>query len=127
MKKIREWVNDLNLSQENIPTIIVGFCVFVAMIIIIIGIRHSLNHGEEMSRIVVDTQYIPSYQGIETTYEYTYDIFSEEGFKKVPNTHSKIYPDEYRLLYMVTYEDGTVTNEWVTVTKDEYLKFAKTP
>ena len=125
MKRIREWIDDLDLKLEDIFTIIVGVCIFVAMVLMLIGIRHRLSHGDEVSRTVTDARFTPSYVGIETTYEYTYDVFSDEGFKKVPNTHSKIYPDTYELEYRVEYEDGTVATEWETATKEQYYYYTE--
>lgn len=73
----------------------------------------------------IDARYTESYQGIETTYDYEFDLFSENGFKKMPNVHSTIVPEKYELQYRINYDDKTTRTEWRTVTKDEYNNFIK--
>ena len=73
----------------------------------------------------IDARYTESYQGIETTYDYEFDLFSDNGFKKMPNVHSTIVPEKYELQYKINYDNGATRAEWRTVTKDEYNKFLK--
>ena len=99
--------------------IIGGVISVIAAIIIFFCIKETCNATTRP----IDARYTPSYQGIETTYEYTYDIFSDEGFKKVPNTHSTIFPEKYEIQYEISYPSGTYQYQWREVTKEEYEAF----
>lgn len=79
----------------------------------------------EVERYPIDARYTESYQGIETTYEYEVDIFSDNGIKKMPNTHSKVFPEKYELQYRIKYDNGDTKTVWVQVAKDEYMEFIK--
>lgn len=95
--------------------------------IIILTILSMLLCGcaKQIDEYPIDARYTEAYQGIVTTYEYELDIFSEEGFKKMPNTHSKMFPAKYELQYRIKYDDGTSKTEWRTVARDEYEAFMK--
>lgn len=71
----------------------------------------------------IDARYTESYQGIETTYDYEVDLFSENGLKKMPNIHSTIVPEKYELQYRIKYDNGTSRTEWRIVARDEYEAF----
>ena len=79
--------------------------------------------AKQIDEYPTDARYTEAYQGIETTYDYEFDIFSEEGFKKMPNTHSRMFPAKYELQYRIKYDDGTSRTEWRTVARDEYEAF----
>ena len=105
------------MKKSDIPTIVFLVIVISAVIMLLIFLEPAFNVVNEYP---IDTRYTESQQGIETTYKYIYDIFSDEGFKKVPDTHTTIYPEKYEVLYVVEYETGRTAEEWREVTKQEY-------
>ena len=79
----------------------------------------TLTH-EVVDRYLIDARYTPSYQGIETTYDYEIDMLGEETFKLMPDTHTVFYPEKYEVQYRCIRDDGESYTEWVEVARDEY-------
>lgn len=71
---------------------------------------------KELTRRVVDCRYTEASERIETTYVYKYD-FLGEGFRLMPKVSTVPVPEKYEVLYEITYDDGTVDQEWVEVEK----------
>ena len=123
-EKIEDMVG---LDIEEIIRIII---VLIAGIIITVGIvkvfRYSMMQPEYEEP--VDARFTPAYVGIETTYDYVYDIGSE-GYRKMPNTHSVYYPDKYEILYHRYFNSDKHPDDevWREVTKNEYYEVTGIP
>lgn len=75
------------------------------------------------SETPIDADYVPAHDEIETTQEYSVDLFGDGGlFKLMPNTHTVHHPAEYRIQYRRTYENGDSDTYWIEVDRDEYEK-----
>lgn len=102
----------------------IAVCIVVLLLLIIAVVTGSSSAKEkvEISRQVINYEYIEAHTEIETSYHYQFDILGEESFKLMPDTHTVHYDPEYKLEYLITYEDGTTKTEWETVTENEYMK-----
>ena len=70
---------------------------------------------------VIDARYTESYIGVETTYNYEFDLFSStDTLHKMPDMHSVVYPAKYEVQYRITYDDGSTKAEWREVERDIY-------
>ncbi len=76
----------------------------------------------EVSRSVVDHEYIAGHSEVVTEYKYVPNLFGEETFKLMPEVKTVHVDPEYRLQYCITYDDGTTETRWESVTKAEYTE-----
>lgn len=96
--------------------------VLLAIIVAVVSTSCSKEEKFEISRQVINCEYIDGHSEIKTEYHYKFDILGKESFKLLPDTHSVYIEPEYKLEYLITYNDGTTKTEWVTVTENEYMK-----
>ena len=75
----------------------------------------------EAGREVIDWSYTAPYEGVETDYVYKYNLLKGE-FVLVPEVKTVHHDAVYKILYRVTYEDGSTADVWEVVTAAEYEK-----
>lgn len=102
--------DDFKIGIAIVVTILI--CTFI----IIIGVK---SEGEIIDTKPTDTKFTPSYESIETDYEYKWSWWDGD-FKLMPNVHTVVYPDKYEVEYIVYYDNGNNIHEWRTVSKEEY-------
>lgn len=100
--------------------LIIVFALMAIGIVVVIK-----NLPKQIGEKPIDCRHTDAYIGIVTEYKYIYDIFSEEGFKKVPYTYSKSFPEKWEICYEIEYDNGTTKTEWREVTQQEYEDFLK--
>lgn len=73
----------------------------------------------EIQRVPVEVEHKDAYSSIETDVEYRYSIF-EGRFVMIPITHTVDHPEQWKVLYEITYDDGAVKEKWIDVDYDTY-------
>lgn len=73
----------------------------------------------EVSREIMDWSYTAPYDSVETDYVYKYNLWKGE-FDLVPKISTVHHDAEYQIKYRITYDDGTTSDIWETVTAAEY-------
>ena len=99
--------------------------VVVAFALIAIGFIFFASGFEKVSENPIDARHTDAHTEIVTDYKYEYDIFSEEGFKKMPNIHSQQFPEKWEICYSTEYKNGATRTEWREVTREEYEDYYK--
>ena len=74
---------------------------------------------EMVSEKPIDARYTAAYSAMETVYGYKYDWLNGE-FKYLPEIKMVNHDEKYEVKYEVSYSDGSVVEEWRTVSKAEY-------
>lgn len=78
--------------------------------------------AEKMSCEPIDVKLIEAYDEQVMEYGYQYDLLYGE-FRYLPTGLKTVHHDPvYRVLYKSVYSDGRVTENWQTVTEQEYIK-----
>ena len=72
----------------------------------------------EVSREVLDWSYTAPYDGVETNYQYRYNFLNGE-FVLVPAVETVQHDAVYKILYRITYSDGSTVDVWEEVTAIE--------
>lgn len=72
--------------------------------------------GNEVSRTATDCEFIKAHYTTYYTYIYT-------GETMIPVPHCEFHPDEWKIKYLVTYEDGCTKEKWYEVSEEEYNAF----
>ncbi len=80
--------------------------------------------AEEVSRVPVDCRYTEAWSGVETKTEYEYDIWNSRHVL-VPKIETVHHPEQYELLWQITYSDSSTSQIWKTCTQAEYETFRK--
>lgn len=109
--------------KDKIISIILSVGLIALVIIGIIAIVR--NCPKQIGEKPIDARHTDAYVGIVTDYEYVLDLWGDGGFKKMPNTHSKSFPEKWEICYQIEYNNGTTKTEWREVTKQEYEDFLK--
>lgn len=74
---------------------------------------------EPVSQKPINTEYIASYDAMETVYRYKYDWYHSD-FKYMPELKMVHHEEEYRVQYERVWTDGTKDTYWLSVSKAEY-------
>lgn len=78
---------------------------------IIASIICGCSHFEVSKKTLIDYRHDAAHQEINTT-----------GFGDDKEVNSYYYPEQWSLLYEITYEDGHVERQWEDCTRFEYKK-----
>ena len=73
----------------------------------------------EVSREIVDTNYTEAYSGVETDYQYKYNLLKGE-FQLVPVVKTVHHNAKWKIKYLITYDNGSQKTEWCSCTEAEY-------
>ena len=74
---------------------------------------------EEVSRELLEHDFTPAYEGIETEYVYQFDYLVGE-FRLMPDIHTVRHKAKYQLMYRITYDDNSHEDIWEEVSQKEY-------
>lgn len=77
-------------------------------------------HGKEVYLEPLDCRYTPAYTTVETEIRH---VWIDDDYRPFPYTHSVYHPEQYEILYSITYEDGEVLECWKTVSEKDYRTF----
>ena len=78
--------------------------------------------GKDMvSKEIVNTEYTPAYDAMETVYEYKWDWWHGD-FVYVPNLKQVHHEEVFKVQYKITYSDGSEETCWEEVDKELYEK-----
>ena len=91
----------------------------IALIIVILLLLIACSSKTEVSRELLDHDYTPAFEAVETEYVYQWDWFNGE-YRFLPDTHTVRHEAKYQLLYRVVYEDGSQDTVWEEVNEREY-------
>ena len=91
----------------------------IALIIVILLLLTACSSKTEVSRELLDHDYTPAFEAVETEYVYQWDCFNGE-YRFLPDTHTVRHEAKYQLLYRVVYEDGSQDTIWEEVNEREY-------
>ena len=94
---------------------------FILCMIIVVSLC-SCALPQEIKRTAIDCRYTEQHTELVTEYEHVFSWWKGD-FVLVPNTHTKVVPDKYELLYMIEYDDGTSCEKWEEVSQSEYIAF----
>lgn len=94
---------------------------FIFCAIIVISLC-SCGFPKEIERTAIDCRYTEAHTELVTEYEHVFSWWTGD-FVLVPNTHTKVCPEKYELLYVIKYDDGTSYEKWAEVSRSEYVAF----
>lgn len=77
---------------------------------------------EEIGRTPIDCRYTAAYTEVVTDYKHEYSWWKGD-FVLVPDTHTKLHPEKYEILYSITYDDGSSREVWKEVDRSTYVSF----
>lgn len=97
--------------------------IIALILVILLSISISSCSGRaESNREILESRYISDYDGVETEYVYKFNWLKGE-FVLVPEIKTVHRDATYEILYRITYHDGSVVEQWETVSEDEYNSF----
>lgn len=98
---------------------IVLFAALLLAVLAIISGCYEASKRSEVNREAIDRRYTAAYDGIETDYQYKYNLF-EGTFVLVPEVKTVHHEEKYGVLYRTTYDNGSTRDRWETVGKEEW-------
>lgn len=93
-------------------------------ILFLISFAACQTQKKEVGRSAIDKRYTPSYQGVETEYEYKFDFYNAD-FVLVPVVKTVFYAEKYEVLYKISYDNGETSTKWETTDKSTYEKIVE--
>lgn len=91
--------------------------IFVALCLVMVTML--CGCAEAISEEPINVDFIEAYSAVETKYEYKYDWYHGD-YRMVPVIKTVYHPDEYRVQYRVTYDNGSTATVWRTVDRQIY-------